>query len=48
MLSAGIREEPRKTIDRFQSGLILEIRDRVNFLPFDDLNNLLHLCVRVK
>ena len=48
VLRAGIREEPRKTIDRFYSGLNLEICDRFKFLPFDELNNLVHFCVRVE
>ena len=41
MLRAGIREEPRQTIDRFKSGLNLEIWDRVELFPFNyfkDLN----------
>ena len=41
MLMAGIREEPRQTIDRFKSCLNLEIQDRVAIFPFNyfkDLN----------
>jgi len=48
MLRGGIREDPRKTIDKFQSGLNLEIWDRVKFLPFDDLNDFVHFCVRIE
>ena len=48
MLREGIKEEPRKTIDRFHSGLNLEIWDRVKFLTFDDLNDLIHFNVRIE
>jgi len=48
MLRAGIREDPRRTIDLFHNGLNLEIRDRVKFLPFDDLNDLVHLYVMIE
>nr|KYP34151.1 hypothetical protein KK1_044926 [Cajanus cajan] len=48
MLRAGIREEERTTIARFQSGLNLEIRDKVELLPYRDLNELVQLCVRVE
>nr|KYP31093.1 hypothetical protein KK1_049009 [Cajanus cajan] len=37
MMRAGIREEERTTISRFQSGLNLEIRDKVELLPDRDL-----------
>nr|KYP54768.1 hypothetical protein KK1_000966 [Cajanus cajan] len=48
MLRAGIREEERTTIARFQSGLNLKIRDKVELLPYRDLNELVQLCVRVE
>nr|KYP32357.1 hypothetical protein KK1_046983 [Cajanus cajan] len=48
MLRARIREEERITIARFQSGLNLEIRDKVELLPYRDLNELVQLCVRVE
>ena len=48
MLREGIKEEPRKTIDIFHSGLNLEIWDKVKFLPFDDLNDLIHFSVRIE
>ena len=48
MLREGIKEEPRKTIDIFHSGLNLEIRDRFKFLPFDDFNDLIHFNVRIE
>nr|KYP33485.1 hypothetical protein KK1_045658 [Cajanus cajan] len=48
MMRAGIREEERNTISRFQSGLNLEIRDKVELLPYRDLNELVQLCSRVE
>nr|KYP34081.1 Transposon Ty3-I Gag-Pol polyprotein [Cajanus cajan] len=36
MMTAGIREEERTTISRFQSGISLEIRDEIELLPFKD------------
>nr|KYP41923.1 hypothetical protein KK1_036694 [Cajanus cajan] len=48
MMRAGIREEERTTISRFQSGLNLEIRDKVELLPYRDLNELVQLCLRVE
>nr|KYP47728.1 hypothetical protein KK1_030610 [Cajanus cajan] len=46
MMRADIKEEERTTIARFQSGLNLEIRDKVELLPYRDLNELVQLCVR--
>nr|KYP31190.1 hypothetical protein KK1_048738 [Cajanus cajan] len=48
MMRVGIREEVRTTISRFQSGLNLEIRDKVKLLPYRDLNELVQLCSRVE
>jgi len=51
MFRAGIREEPRKTNDRFKSGLNLEIRDRVAIFPFNyfkDLDEIVQQCVRIE
>nr|KYP39196.1 hypothetical protein KK1_039504 [Cajanus cajan] len=48
MMRAGIREEERTTISRFQSGLNLEIRDKVELFPYRDLNELFQLCSRVE
>jgi len=51
MLKGGIREEPRKTIDRFKSGLNLEIWDRVELFPFNyfkDSNEIVQQCVRIE
>uniref|UniRef100_A0A151UE43 CCHC-type domain-containing protein n=1 Tax=Cajanus cajan TaxID=3821 RepID=A0A151UE43_CAJCA len=48
MMRVGIRKEERTTIARFQGGLNLEIRDKVELLPYRDLNELVQLCVRVE
>ena len=48
MMRAGIREEERITISRYMSGLNLEIRDRVELLPYRDFNDLVQLCLRVE
>nr|KYP55418.1 hypothetical protein KK1_001630 [Cajanus cajan] len=45
MMIAGIREKERTTIAMFQSGLNLEIRDKIELLPYRDLNELVQLCV---
>ena len=47
MMRASIREEEETTIPRFLSGLSLEIRDRVELLPYQDLNDLVQLCIKV-
>nr|KYP73832.1 hypothetical protein KK1_006489 [Cajanus cajan] len=48
MMSACIREEEATTVARILSGLNLEIRDKVELLPYRDLNDLVQLYVRVK
>ena len=48
MMRAGIRESKDTTIARFLSGLSLEIRDRVELLPYQDLNDLVQLCIKVE
>ncbi|BAT74419.1 hypothetical protein VIGAN_01208500 [Vigna angularis var. angularis] len=48
MLRAGIKEEERFTIARFQSGLNYDIRDKVELLPYLDLNDFVQQCVRVE
>jgi len=47
MMKAYIREEETTTISRFLSGLNLEIRDRVELLPYKDLNDLIQLCIKL-
>nr|KYP66460.1 hypothetical protein KK1_012754 [Cajanus cajan] len=48
MMRARIREEENPSIARFLSGLNLEIRDKVEFLPYRDLNDLVQLCIKVE
>jgi len=48
MMKASIRECKSITIARFLSGLNLEIRDRVELLPYQDLNDLIQLCIIVE
>ena len=48
MMRAGIKESEDTTIARFLSGLSLEIRDRVELLHYQDLNDLVQLCVKVE
>ena len=48
MMRASIRESEHTTIARFLSGLNLEIRDRVELLPYRDLNDLIQLCIKVE
>nr|KYP73863.1 hypothetical protein KK1_006521 [Cajanus cajan] len=48
LMSAIIREEERTTVARFQNGLNLEIRDRVEILPYRDLNELVQLYIGVE
>nr|KYP35918.1 hypothetical protein KK1_043005 [Cajanus cajan] len=48
MMRVGIREEERTTISRFQSGLNLEIKDKVELFLYRDLNELVQLFSRVE
>ena len=48
MMRAGIWESEDTTIARFLSGLSLEIRDRVELLRYQDLNDLVQLCIKVE
>nr|KYP31413.1 hypothetical protein KK1_048291 [Cajanus cajan] len=48
LMRAGIREEENITIARFLSGLTFEIRDKVELLPYRDLNDLVQLCIQVE
>ena len=41
-------ESKTTTIARFLSRLNLEIRDRVELLPYRDLNDLIQLCIKVE
>jgi len=46
-MRAGIRESKDTTIARFPSGLSLEIRDKVELLPYQDLNDLAQWGVKL-
>jgi len=48
MMRDGIREDESVTMARFMSGLSLEIRDRVELLPFRDFHDLVHICIKVE
>jgi len=48
ILRAGLREEERRSIARFLSGLNMEVRDKVKLLPYRDLDDLVQLCIRVE
>jgi len=43
MIRVGIIEEPRLTMARFQSGINLKIRDIVELLTYNGLNDLVQL-----
>jgi len=47
-LRAGLRKEERTSIDRFLSGLNMEVRDKVELLPYRDPDELVQLCIRVE
>ena len=46
LLRAGLTEEERTSIVRFLSGLNMEVRDKVELLPYRDLDDLVQLCIR--
>jgi len=48
MMRASIREEETTTIARFLSGLNIEIRDKMEVLPYRDFNDLIQLCIKVE
>jgi len=48
MMRAGIREGEETNISRGLSGLNLEIRDRVELLPYQDLNDLVQICIKIE
>ena len=45
-LDKGVRE--RTSVARFLSGLNMEVRDKVELLPYRDLDELVQLCIRVR
>jgi len=48
MIREGINEENHTTISMCLSGLKLEIRNKVELLPYKDLNDLIQLSIKVE
>jgi len=48
MMRAGIREHENVIVARFLSGLSLEIRDKVELLPYRDFHDLVKICIKVE
>jgi len=48
MMRAGIGQGEETTISRFLSGINLDIRDRVELLSYQDLNDLVQICIKVE
>jgi len=48
MMRASIKEEETTTISRFLSGPSLVIRDKVELLPYRELNDLIQLRIKVE
>jgi len=48
LLSVGLKEEEITSIARFLSGLNIEVREKVELLPYRDLDDLVQLCIRVE
>ena len=48
LLRVGLREEERTSITRLLSELNMEVRDKVELLPYRDLDELVQLCIRVE
>ena len=48
LLRAGLRKEERTSIARLLSGLNMELGDKVELLPYRDLDELVQLCIRVE
>ena len=46
-MRVGIREGKETTISRFLSGINLEIRDRMELLLYQELNDLVQICIKV-
>jgi len=46
MMRVGIVENEEITLDRFLSGLNLNIRDRVELLPYRDLEDFVQMCIK--
>jgi len=48
IIRAGINEDNHTTLSRILSGLKLEIRNKVELLPYRDLNDLIQLSIKVE
>jgi len=48
IIRTGINEDNHTTISRFLSGLQLDIRNKVELLPYKDLNDLIQLGIKVE
>jgi len=48
MMRVGIREDESITVARFLSGLSLEIRGKVEFIPYRDFHDLVQICIKVE
>jgi len=48
IIRAGIKEKDNTTISRFLSGLNLKIRNKVELVPYKDLNDLIQLSIKVE
>ena len=48
VLRAGLREEEKISIVRFLSGLNMDVRDKVELLPYRDLDDLVQLCKMIE
>jgi len=48
LLRVGLRKEERTSVSRFLSGLNMEVREKVELLPYRDLDDLVQLCIRVE
>lgn len=47
-MRVGIRKESKITISRFLNGLKLAISDKVDLLPYQDLNDLIQISIKVE
>ncbi|XP_010546452.1 PREDICTED: uncharacterized protein LOC104818534 [Tarenaya hassleriana] len=48
MIRAGIEEDPEATMERFIGGLHLDIQDRVETHQYGDIEDLLHLAIKIE
>jgi len=47
-MRASIREGEETTISKFLSGINLDIKEKVELLPYRDLNDLVQICIKVE